>query len=163
MVCIEVNQAADQARFEIRPNCSASWHANVLLIMGLGSLMALISVSFAVQGYWVVLPFAGAEIAALAVCLYLCLRQQQRCEVILVDREFVSVERKTDGPRAYQRVRRAWAQARFVPSAKTSDVGRLLISAHGRVIEVAACLVDSEKRQLADELRAFLDRPLLSR
>lgn len=75
------------------PNKSASWRFNKYLILSLLALSALISVSFALMGAWVILPFAGLEIIALSTALYwVCWKLNYR-HVISVDDKSIKIEK----------------------------------------------------------------------
>lgn len=75
------------------PNKSASWRFNKYLILSLLFISALISISFAMLGAWVILPFAGLEIAALSTALYwVCWKLNYR-QVISVDEETIRIEK----------------------------------------------------------------------
>jgi len=63
----------------VRPNRSASWRANKIVIAVFGIWIGLIASVFAAIGLWPILPFAGLEIGALASAMYfVCWKLQQR-------------------------------------------------------------------------------------
>lgn len=63
----------------VEPNRSASWNQNKILIGILGCWCLLIACAFALIGAWMILPFAGIEIAALlAGCYSVCWNLHRR-------------------------------------------------------------------------------------
>ena len=77
MVTLEHN--ATESLLIVRPNQSASWRTNKIVIAVFGLWIGLIAVVFAAIGLWPILPFAGLEIGALASAMYyVCWKLQQR-------------------------------------------------------------------------------------
>ena len=80
------------AQFVVRPNRSLSWSGNKLFIATLAVVSFGIAGAFASVGMWMILPFAGLEMAALTLGLYLCSVKTRGCEVISIDGDHVQVE-----------------------------------------------------------------------
>lgn len=57
-------------RIIAQPNRSATWRQNKILIAALAVWCLLIATGFALAGAWVILPFAGIELLAVASGLY---------------------------------------------------------------------------------------------
>ena len=70
------------SRYLLTPNRSMSWRGNVRIWLALFALSALIVTGFSLIGAWVILPFAGLELAALAGGFYYTSRQCQKQEVL---------------------------------------------------------------------------------
>ena len=68
----------DGFRLVLTPNRSLSWHGNVRIWAALFVLSALIATGFTLMGAWVIIPFAGLELIALACGIYLTSRECQR-------------------------------------------------------------------------------------
>ena len=77
----------DGFRLVLTPNRSLSWHGNVRIWAALFVLSALIATGFTLMGAWVIIPFAGLELIALACGIYLTSRECQRQEVLSIDDE----------------------------------------------------------------------------
>lgn len=56
---------SDELRVVIRPNRSLSWRQSMVFLGAISVPLLLISVVLAAQGFWLILPFAGVELAAL--------------------------------------------------------------------------------------------------
>jgi uncharacterized membrane protein len=90
-----VSSTRTTTRFMIvaRPNQSATWSANVLLLLALAIPVLGIAVVFALLGAWLILPFAGLELLALAVALYRVSWRLQYRHVITVSDDCVYVDK----------------------------------------------------------------------
>lgn len=76
-----------------RPNQSAAWSANMLLLLALSTLILTIAIAFALLGAWLILPFAGVEILALGAALYHVNWKQQYRHVITVSDDSVRIDK----------------------------------------------------------------------
>ena len=59
-------------RFVLSPNSSLSNRAMLAVYGGICAVGVAIGITFAALGLWLVLPFAGVELAALGAALYVC-------------------------------------------------------------------------------------------
>jgi len=110
-----------------------------------------IAIAFAMQGAWLILPFAGLEMLVLGIALYLVARRSASWQAISVNRD--SVEIVGYGTTCeHQSFQRAWATVVYERSRISGYPSRLLIRSHGRSLEIGACLGESEKAYLAHEL-----------
>jgi uncharacterized membrane protein len=89
-----VNSTRTKSRLLIiaRPNQSASWRANVLLLLAISIPVLTIAVVFALLGAWLILPFAGAELLALGAALHYANWKQQYQQVITVSDDSVCID-----------------------------------------------------------------------
>ena len=146
-------------RFVLSPNSSLSNRALLAVYGGICAVGAAIGITFAALGLWLVLPFAGLELAALGAAFYVCALRAARRELITIDANTVRVEA---GRRRVERRRefpRGWAQAVLEPPHFDWYPSRLVIRSHGQGIEVGGFLTDRERKQLVSDLtRAFADR-----
>lgn len=125
------------------------------MFLGLIAAISLVIASgFALLGYWIVLPFAGLELGALAVGLYVVGHRLTRCEVITVEGDTVEVETGFRYPQARDRFLRSWVNVEREEQGRHHS--RLLLRAHGKEIELGACLTEDEKGALERELRRLL-------
>ncbi len=89
-----------------RPNCSATWHANVMLLTVLAVPLLSTAIFFALLGAWLILPFAGVELLALGAALYQVNWKQQYRHVITVSDDDVCIEK------GYYKPQQQWQFAR---------------------------------------------------
>jgi len=85
-----------------RPDRSATWRTNVLLLAALAAPCLGAASLFAVAGAWPILPLAGAEMLGLGGALYWVNRKLQYRHVITVSDETVTIAK------GYRSARQSW-------------------------------------------------------
>jgi len=149
----------------LRPNRSANWPEVKRFFAVLALVCLGIAGTFAVSGLWPILPFAGFEVGLLGLCLWLNVRDGTRVEIININRRTVAVG-KVDPHRVGRcwKFHRAWAQVRLEHAICQHHPSRLLIGSHGRLVHCGRFLTESERWQLACELKTAVvtDRPTAS-
>ncbi|HEY6130540.1 MAG TPA: DUF2244 domain-containing protein [Halioglobus sp.] len=98
---VSSSRTATQLMIIARPNQSAAWSANVLLLLMLSIFVLTIAIAFALLGAWLILPFAGAELVALGVALYYVNWKQQNRHVITVSNDSVRIDKGHDRSRQH--------------------------------------------------------------
>ena len=120
------------------------------------ALSVTISSFFAALGAWLIFPFAGIEMLALAATLYYCACRASRCEVIRVGEQVITVDTGRHRLERSGQFQRHWARVSLYPAPRRGHPNRLFIRAHGRALEVGRCLVDAERESLARRLTCAL-------
>jgi uncharacterized membrane protein len=152
-------------RVVIRPNRSLSWRQSMVFLGAIAVPLVVVSVVLALKGYWLILPFAGLELAGLFICLYLVAHAGCRCEVISIGDSVVTVEKGRErststagqgGPEQRTEFARGWVRVQFTGPARRRYPRRLWIGASGRRVEIGGFLADQEKTELAAELHRLL-------
>jgi uncharacterized membrane protein len=156
MFATHIDGSGCNAQIVVRADQSLSWQGNLTVLTSLGVVMATIATGFAFVGLWMVLPFAGLELLAVAVGLYVTCRRLAHSEVISLSSKSVQVESGYRYPANRRRVRRHWAQIDLHAGHSPAERSRLYIRSQGQAIEVGACLTDKEREKLACELRRLL-------
>lgn len=146
-------------RFIVRPDRSLSWRQTKFVYATLAGLCLVVAAAFTAMGFWLVLPFAGAEVVLLAAGFYLCALSGRVTEVIRIDEDRVAVERVGHGRRERCEFRRRWARILLLPPAIDWYPSRLVIRSHGKQVQLGAFLTEAERRKLA----ADLDRVISSK
>lgn len=157
MIHAEFDAQRGYWRFVLRPNRSLSWRGTVHFFLGIATLSLAIATVLAIRGYWLVLPFAGLEIAALGAAFYVVARRSYQCEVIAVA-EDILIERGVGRPRHRVRLPRAWAAVDVERCNASWYPSRLLIRSHGQAVEVGRFLPEGERLELALKLRRSLQQ-----
>lgn len=153
MVATQFNHlGASPRRFLIRPNCSLSWRSTVRFYCGIFTVSFGIAIAFAIQGAWLILPFAGLEMLVLGIALYTVARHNARWQEIDIDRDSIRITEHASSRVQRQSFQRAWAKVVLEPPAIRGHAAKLCIRSHGRSVEVGGCLNEYEKRQLAEQL-----------
>ncbi len=159
---VDIQQHADtlQCRFVLRPNRSLSWRGSLLFYFSLLIISSGIAIGLTLLGFWPVLPFAGLEMLALGIGLYVVACRCYECEVISINGDSIRIERGRDYPREQWTLGRMWARVVLERCPRAWYPSRLLIRSHGRSVEVGRFLDEEERQRLADELTRSL-RPAL--
>ena len=164
MVVTDDYPEAKVRRLIIRPNRSLSWRQSLIFLGAISVPLLLISAVLAAQGYWLVLPFAGLEMAALFACMYMVSHACRRCEVVSVSDAEVTVEKGRDrgrdadrgGPEQRISFSRGWVKVELSGETDHWYPRRLWIGASGQRVEIGEFLVDEEKTELAAQLQELL-------
>lgn len=103
-----VNSTRRGSRLEIiaRPDQSASWRANLLVLAALSVPSLGAAIGFALAGAWPILPLAGLELTALGAALYYVNWKLQFRQVITVNENSVQVDEGYLAPRQSHRFAR---------------------------------------------------------
>jgi uncharacterized membrane protein len=151
MVATERKQGGS-VTYVLRPDRSLSWRGN-LQFLGLISVVSLsIAGWFTWHGAWLILPFAGLELAALGTALYLVSVRGLDVETVLIDGDRLEICKGRWQIESKTCLQRCWAQVKLVPARHHWYPSRLMIRSHGKVTEIGSFLADDEKQHLAREL-----------
>lgn len=140
----------------IRPNRSMSGTGNLKFFLIMVSVSFGIAIPFALMGYWVVLPFAGLEMSALGIALYLSNSAARWCEVVRIDGDLVAVQSGTSQPERHFELNRYWTRVLLNKPRAKGHRSRLVLRAHATEVEVGACLNNKERERLAAALSRAL-------
>lgn len=143
-------------RLVIQPNASLTPRWAVAFLASMCTVSFGIAGLFTWMGYWVVLPFAGLEMLALAAGLWWSVRDNAYREVVSVDGERVRVEAGRGSPQRRWEFQRAWLQVRLQPGEHRNGPTRLLVTSSGRGCELGRCLTDEEREEVAERLRRWV-------
>jgi len=154
MDCTDAGEAGEFLLIARRNNSLSSAGRAVVL----GSLVVVclaISLAFAFNGAWLVLPFAGAEMFVLFLAFRLIERHAGDFESIAIKGDRVLVERWETGRVNRYELNRYWVQVvvhRRGPAGKTT----LALRSHGREVEFGQHLTQDQRDALARTLRQQL-------
>jgi uncharacterized membrane protein len=151
-------QGESRHRLVVEPNASLTVTQAALFLLWMCVLTFGIAGLFAARGYWMVLPFAGLEMLALAVGLWWSLRGNTYREVITLDGERLRVESGRRRPEHRWEFPRAWTRLQFEPETP-ADRSHLWLTYAGARCEVGACLGEDDRVQLARRIRELLAMP----
>lgn len=155
----KVERTPGRWRYVLRPNRSASWTEIKLFFALVAGVSAAIAVTFALVGFWPVLPFAGMELTLLWLCLCHNADQGREREVIEIDERQVAIEQGRAASRRRWTFDRAWARIRMESPAARLHPCRLVLGSHGRTVRLGRFLAEDELRELERHLRASLSNP----
>lgn len=155
---VESSRCPETGTVTIRlgPNRSMGSRTLALIFLALAGGSLLFSGMLAVQGFWLPLPFAGAEVLALGLSLAWLRRELATDEEIAIADDGVCVRRTDRLGERETCFHRGWVRVELRPARYPRHPRRLLLRAHGRELEVGAFLGDRERRTLAAGLDAQL-------
>ena len=154
-----------ELRLLIGPNASLNGRQAWAFFASISAVSLAIAGFWAGQGYWPILPFAGLELAALALALWVSMRGNTYRELIRISDEWVRVEFGVlgSGPRASCELQRAGTRALLEAGPNRHSPSRLLLSCNGQIVEVGRCLTDEERSALCLRIKQALHPGWLSR
>ena len=153
MVETSIDRNSGLATIVLRPNNSASWQFNMKIVASLTIIALLISSFFALQGLWLIFPFAGLEVGFLAFCLHLRLRANVHTEVITFDETSVMIERGCYQAEKSWKYHRMWAKIFVTEPSIRGRSKQIFIRSHGKELELGAFLNKKDKEILITDLK----------
>ncbi len=142
----------------ISPNASLSRQANIALFSSLAVIILVVATGFTLMGFWMILPFAGLELTALAAALMYVDYQNQYREVVRVDDATVSV---ASGYRRQQQAcefKRGWTSVLLRQAGPHNQPSKLLLRSAGKQVEIGACLEPDDRTDLWRELKQVIEQ-----
>ena len=144
-------------KITVKPNCSLSVKNTIWLVIGFATVSMVVGIGFALAGAWLVLPFAGLEIIAIAYAFYYIHLHADDFESITIQEDNVIVEKygyKMSDKAVFQRY---WA--RVILRKQVTGRDALFIGSHGKEVEFARSFVTDEQRELlASQIRQKLNK-----
>lgn len=141
-------------RWIVKRNCSASPRQLAAVLASVVALSFLIGAGFAAYGLWMVLPFVGIELIAVATAFVCYGRHVGDFEAIELSGGKVRIEQVRGGQHSTLQLALPRVRVESDDSALTRS--RLLLVAADLRIEIGAHLLEARRRRLALELKRAL-------
>lgn len=135
-----------------RPNRSLTSMGMVKVVATIATFSLVVAIGFSLAGAWLVLPFAGLELLALAYAFYYISCHAEDYESITINGDQLAVEKRHYKNFSQVVFNRYWARVllRDLPSGEQS----LLLRAHGKEIEFGRRFMNNDQRlALAKQLK----------
>ena len=150
-------------RLIIWPHRSLSRKGFVILISILAGLLSTIGVGFFLAGAWPVIGFLGLELLVVWAAFNLNYRSAKVRETIETNTEILKIEHTDErGKSAITEFPVGWLRVHLSPSAIPNVSARyrqrVILSSHGRKVEVGAFLHPAEKAKLSREVEGMVSR-----
>ena len=144
--------SAQQQEWLLKRNCSLAPRQLAAIFGALAAVSISIAAVFASRGAWLILPFACIEVLALGAAFVVYARHAADYERIVLCRDCLLVETCRGDRLRREECEPAWTRVEY------SGTRRELIGlvAAGRRIDVGRFVPESERRDLARQLRAQL-------
>lgn len=158
MIRIDEVQSGKDYRLVLTPNCSISWRQLLVFYLGTCCLAIIIGLIFSLHGKWLVLPFSGLEMMALASALYITSRKVHCREVITAKGDHVKIEKGMHRNKRQWIFERCWVGLLDETTDEQHRHRRIALGSHGSYVEVGDFLSDFEKDELAFRLKDCIIR-----
>jgi uncharacterized membrane protein len=135
-----------------RPNCSLTNKGRMQVVLAIASFSLLVAFGFSLAGAWLVLPFAGLELLALAYAFYYVGCHADDYESITIDGEYLAVEKRFYKNTSQIVFQRYWARVLLqeLPGGEQT----LLLRSHGKEVEFGRKYMSNAQRvALAKQLK----------
>lgn len=136
-----------------RRNCSIAPLPFCLCLLAAALFSLVLAIVWALLGAWLILPFAGAEVAALAAALVWSARHVGDYERICLREGKLTVEVRESSHVSYYEFNPLWARIVSAGSGRRAGVS---VRSHGSELEIGRHLSDDGRRLLTTELRRRL-------
>ncbi len=156
MVSAEFDGARQTGQIVLQPNHSWTWRANLYFLATLFVVSFSIALVFLLQGFWLILPFAGLEMAALTWAIYYCVRKTHRQEVLHFSLDEVVIESGVNKVEEQHRFKRFFTRVKVEAPRGRRRSQRIAIAERDHNVEVGEFLTDDEKEILIRELRHII-------
>jgi uncharacterized membrane protein len=153
MIDANIDDQSHTGQIVLKPNASFSWASNLYLLSALIAVSLVIGVGFALMGAWMILPYSVLELAVLTICIYICVQNCNRLEVITVREHDVTIERGIRYPSETWNYHRLWTKFLVKPAKHPWDGQTVTISSHGNELELGSFLSRKDKIELIAYLK----------
>jgi uncharacterized membrane protein len=139
----------------LRPAPPLSAHAMVLVLGAVGLVNFILGVIFVLKGAWPVMPFLGLDVLLLVWAFHRCRQRAQGYEHIVLSLSRLHITRHPFGGQSREiSLNPYWLNVAIEEEAEQPR--HLLLSSHGRSVEVGGFLGPDERVRLAQLLRQAL-------
>lgn len=154
---IRIDPRSNNGEIIITANQSASWRTNMRFFTLLAAVSLSIAFSFSFfAGAWLVLPFAGLELALVFFSLHHLCSSLSKMQVIRFTADEVIVEKGIKHPDFQWRAQRLWTKAHVQEPAFPNQRSSIYIAFKGQRIGIGEFLHEHEKDQLIRSLRGLI-------
>lgn len=150
--------AAQERDWLARPNASLTRRGRRVLFAAVAAVSLAIALAFSLLGAWLVLPFAGLELVALALALRHLEKHAADYEAVHLHGGRLSVEVR-DGETCTQQDCAACWMRFFLCRPPEIGAARLRFRAHGRHIDIGRWMNEEQLGDLAAELKHTIHSP----
>ncbi|MCB1694710.1 MAG: DUF2244 domain-containing protein [Halioglobus sp.] len=136
-----------------RPNCSASWRSNLLVLLALAVPSLGAATGFALRGAWPILPLAGLELLALGSALYYVNWKLQYRHVITLSDDSVCIDKGFYAPTQSWQFPRQSTGLAIIPERHPWEGPELSLQGTGESVSIGEFLNRDDSLELAALLR----------
>jgi uncharacterized membrane protein len=134
-----------------RPNSSLTASGKLRVILMLSVIPCLIGIGFSMIGVWLVMPFVGLELAALAYAFYYINLHENDYESITIDADKLEIKTSYRGEVQNKILNPYWTK--FVQRELANGELQLGLVSHGKEIVVGKYLTRDQRETIAEQLK----------
>lgn len=153
MVNAQLLQEGEHVALILMPNNSASWQQVQVFLLSLALVMVVIALSFAWAGAWLILPFAGLELAAVVISFYYVSLANTTKEVITFSTDEIKIELGRSKVQHSTCFQRAWTRVIITQSTKPLAIPSILLKCKSHSVEIGTFLNSDDKKLLIQHLK----------
>ena len=146
---IEVANNDNGVQIHLSPNRSASWKQTKFLMLGFAFFVGSIASAWAIVGAWVILPFAGAEVFALGLIMYIVSKATYQWEEINVTPKSIVI---TTSKGTILTLERFSTHLEFIEDTSNRKLPRIVLSTSQSQYEIGSFLNPEDRRILLTQL-----------
>jgi len=154
MNCKTVENAADFT-FVARRNNSLSSGGRFLVLGSLAVVVLAISLGFALNGAWLVFPFAGLDVLVVYLAFRYVEQRANDYECIAFHDDNIVIESQHRGKSDRFEFNRHWVQVMLI-EAQGGERGRLLLRSHGKEVAFGVHLTGEQRAAVGRRLKEHL-------
>ena len=158
MIAAHFDECDRVGQIILRPNRSWTWRSNTYFLGTLLTVSLIVATTFALRGYWMVLPFSALEMSALTACLYYCVRRTHEQEVLTFSVDELIVEKGHREPERTYHFSRFFTRFHVEPATHPWYQDRIAVQARDQRVEIGRFLTPEEKARLVSQLRLMVSR-----
>ncbi len=129
-------------------NGESNFSALKICLAVLACVIFVIAIISAFMGAWLVLPFAGLEIALLALGTRLAFLQNKDADLLAISHQFVHLTKQRKYKKTVHSFVLHWTCVRIQPGANRHEPAQLQLGSHGTYMEFGEFLTGSAKHRL---------------
>lgn len=136
----------------LAPNSSLTWRQNLWVLASFVAVSLLVAVGMLLKGAWVILPFAGIELALLTFVLCNVQQRTRAREVIYIDERRIRIEKGLNTPQSCWSFCRPGVLIMVQPGGLVAAEQRICLCGDQGIIEVGEFLNPNDRARLVSDL-----------
>ncbi|MFQ3199093.1 MAG: putative membrane protein [Paraglaciecola sp.] len=145
---VKIQQLPHKTVLTLSPNRSANWHQNKILILVIATVVMIIALAWSYMGVWLVLPFAGCEIALLSYLMYRVSYNSYQKQVITITPHTLMLQTGIYYPRQQWIFKRPDIHITIVETQPDNEFATTRLNLHGQqwIIELGTFLNQQDRK-----------------
>jgi uncharacterized membrane protein len=146
---VEVSTSNENTTVRLSPNRSATWQQTKVLMIFFTCFVISIATAWSLVGAWLILPFAGVEVSALALVMYLVSRATYQWEEVQIDNESITISSSKGSALT---LTKHHTYLFFVEDKENRRIPKLVFTTPDAKCEIGSFLNEQDKMRLASHL-----------